>query len=71
VPGDTPPVCPQARPRSGWPLLVEAGAPALEEVAMTSKQDFTDEEWTRIRRAPLVAGEQQMLDRVRAALGVT
>jgi transcription antitermination factor NusG len=26
------------------------------EVAMTSRQDFTDEEWTRIRRAPLVAG---------------
>jgi hypothetical protein len=25
-------------------------------VAMTSKQDFTDQEWTRIRRAPLVAG---------------
>ena len=24
--------------------------------ALTSKQDFTDEEWTRIRRAPLVAG---------------
>jgi transcription antitermination factor NusG len=23
---------------------------------MTSKADFTDEEWTRIRRAPLVAG---------------
>ena len=23
---------------------------------MTSKTDFTDEEWTRIRRAPLVAG---------------
>ena len=23
---------------------------------MTSKQDFSDEEWTRIRRAPLVAG---------------
>jgi hypothetical protein len=23
---------------------------------MTSKQDFTDEEWMRIRRAPLVAG---------------
>ena len=23
---------------------------------MTSKQDFTDEEWTRVRRAPLVAG---------------
>jgi hypothetical protein len=23
---------------------------------MTSKQDFTNEEWTRIRRAPLVAG---------------
>jgi hypothetical protein len=23
---------------------------------MTSKQDFTDEEWTRIRRGPLVAG---------------
>jgi hypothetical protein len=23
---------------------------------MASKQDFTDEEWTRIRRAPLVAG---------------
>jgi hypothetical protein len=23
---------------------------------MTSKQDFTDEEWRRIRRAPLVAG---------------
>jgi transcription antitermination factor NusG len=23
---------------------------------MTSKKDFTDEEWTRIRRAPLVAG---------------
>jgi hypothetical protein len=23
---------------------------------MTSRQDFTDEEWTRIRRAPLVAG---------------
>jgi translation elongation factor EF-G len=23
---------------------------------MTSKQDFTDEEWARIRRAPLVAG---------------
>jgi hypothetical protein len=27
-----------------------------QEVAMTSKQDFTDEDWTRIRRAPLVAG---------------
>jgi hypothetical protein len=26
------------------------------EVAMTSKQDFTDEEWIRLRRAPLVAG---------------
>jgi hypothetical protein len=26
------------------------------EVAMTSKQDFPDEEWIRIRRAPLVAG---------------
>ncbi len=24
---------------------------------MTTKSDFTDEEWTRIRRAPLVAGE--------------
>ena len=23
---------------------------------MSSKQDFTDEEWIRIRRAPLVAG---------------
>ena len=23
---------------------------------MTSRQDFTDQEWTRIRRAPLVAG---------------
>jgi hypothetical protein len=23
---------------------------------MTAKQDFTDQEWTRIRRAPLVAG---------------
>ena len=23
---------------------------------MTSKQDFIDEEWTRVRRAPLVAG---------------
>jgi hypothetical protein len=23
---------------------------------MTSKQDFTDQEWTRVRRAPLVAG---------------
>ena len=23
---------------------------------MTSKRDFSDEEWTRIRRAPLVAG---------------
>jgi hypothetical protein len=23
---------------------------------MTSKQDFNDEEWTRVRRAPLVAG---------------
>ena len=23
---------------------------------MTSKQDFSDEEWARIRRAPLVAG---------------
>ena len=23
---------------------------------MTSKQDFTDEEWARVRRAPLVAG---------------
>ena len=23
---------------------------------MTSKQDFTDQEWTRIRRSPLVAG---------------
>jgi hypothetical protein len=29
---------------------------ALKEVTVTSKQDFTDEEWTRIRRAPLVAG---------------
>jgi hypothetical protein len=26
------------------------------EVAMTSKQDFSDQEWTRIRRAPFVAG---------------
>jgi hypothetical protein len=26
------------------------------EVAMTSKQDFPDEEWIRVRRAPLVAG---------------
>ena len=23
---------------------------------MTSKKDFSDEEWTRIRRAPIVAG---------------
>jgi len=23
---------------------------------MTSKKDFTEEEWTRVRRAPLVAG---------------
>jgi hypothetical protein len=23
---------------------------------MTSRQDFTDEEWVRVRRAPLVAG---------------
>jgi hypothetical protein len=27
-----------------------------QEVALTSRQDFTDEEWARIRRAPLVAG---------------
>jgi methanogenic corrinoid protein MtbC1 len=25
-------------------------------VVMTTKSDFTDEEWTRVRRAPLVAG---------------
>jgi transcription antitermination factor NusG len=31
-------------------------SPRAQEVAMTSKQDFTDEQWTRIRRAPLVAG---------------
>ena len=48
---------------------------------MTSKRDFSDEEWTRIRRAPLVAGVaisladpggpiEQMLDQVRAFLGM-
>jgi hypothetical protein len=29
---------------------------APREVAMTSRKDFTDEEWIRIRRAPFVAG---------------
>jgi hypothetical protein len=31
-------------------------APAPEEVAMTTKDDFTEEEWARILRAPFVAG---------------
>jgi hypothetical protein len=35
--------------RLGW-------CPRSQEVAMTSRKDFTDEEWTRIRRAPIVAG---------------
>src|SRR6266536_1895748 len=38
-----------ADPRLGWYL-------APREVAMTSRKDFTDEEWIRIRRAPFVAG---------------
>ena len=29
---------------------------------MTSRQDFNDEEWVRIRRAPLVAGVAISLD---------
>ena len=29
---------------------------ADEEALMTSKADFTDEEWTRLKRAPFVAG---------------
>ena len=36
--------------------VLVGSCPAHREIAMTSKQDFTDEEWTRIRRAPLVAG---------------
>ena len=32
-----------------------AGTPTME-AQMTSKADFTDEEWTRIKRAPFVAG---------------
>ena len=32
-----------------------AGTPTME-ARMTSKADFTDEEWTRLKRAPFVAG---------------
>src|SRR5215207_4355625 len=45
-----------AEDESGVPLPDRLGVPVPMEVAMTSKQDFTDQEWTRIRRAPLVAG---------------
>jgi hypothetical protein len=38
-----------ADPHLGWYI-------APREVAMTSRKDFTDEEWIRIRRAPFVAG---------------
>jgi hypothetical protein len=53
---------------------------------MTSKQDFTDQEWTQIRQAAadagkeggfmgfgaerVSAGEQQMLQQVRSVLGM-
>jgi hypothetical protein len=29
---------------------------AIEELHMASTTDFTDEEWTRLKRAPFVAG---------------
>jgi hypothetical protein len=36
--------------RRRWPDSIS------EETRMTSKADFTDEEWTRLKRAPFVAG---------------
>jgi hypothetical protein len=42
--------------RGARPVLVEAWPPAPTEAAMTSRQDFTNEEWTRIRRAPSSPG---------------
>src|SRR6476619_2659789 len=32
------------------------GRRPTEETRMTSKADFTDEDWTRLKRAPFVAG---------------
>src|SRR4051812_2384275 len=33
-----------------------SGPPHPEEALMTSKAEFTDEEWVRLKRAPFVAG---------------
>src|SRR3954470_9599124 len=30
--------------------------PTIAETSMTSKADFTDDEWTKLKRAPFVAG---------------
>ena len=46
---------PIGRPGMARPSSFRLTPPA-QEVAMTSKQDFTNQDWTRIRRAPLVAG---------------
>ena len=55
MPGDTPRVCPQARPRSGGPI---------EDAAK-------DGGFMGFGAEQVSAGEQQMLDQVRAVLGVT
>jgi hypothetical protein len=40
----------------GWARIARRGNPAYQEARMTSKADFTAEEWTRLKRAPFVAG---------------
>jgi hypothetical protein len=53
VPGDTPQVCPQARPRSGGPI------------------ELAKETMASLRSATLPPSQEELLDQVRAVLGVT
>ena len=41
---------------SGRGVVVASRPPAPYAAAMTSRADFTDDEWTRLKRAPFVAG---------------
>ena len=43
-------------PRGGRGVPVASRPPAPYAAAMTSRADFTDDEWTRLKRAPFVAG---------------
>jgi hypothetical protein len=53
---------PLAEAETGWGLpVVSADWPGLRAASsrrrpMTSKADFTEEEWTRLKRAPFIAG---------------